>query len=475
MIAALWSYLVAPGVLLFLARVALASCLACGLGLLAVRVCRRGPALLHHALLLAALCLVLLAPALPWLGSALGWQGFPVHVVPESRTFAAEPTTSPTHTPAFLDLAASGPQHTELLPSAWQMAGAVLVLLWMVGSLARGVTLARALHRLVRFRRFLITPENGRLAWHLGNACEALGMRPDVPVRESALAPTPLSLGLIRPLVVLPRGLAPSLTDEQLRLVLRHEAAHIRRRDHWVAILQQLASVLYWWNPLLWMVNTRLARLREHICDDIAVGQTAGGRSYARLLLQVAEGYTGRPPVPCAALLDEGAKELEDRIVRLLGPDRSAVGQMSRPARVAVVLFTLLLSGLLLTCGLRAAPPPSTLPASNQRGGPDDPDPTKRNRGFSGEWIMSLPAGFQHRITLTPVGKGRYRLGPRKLNSSGVYEVRKDRLVIVQPNDRRLLGFEWELRKGSFVLVGQPPVGKTGSNYLGATLSRPGP
>jgi hypothetical protein len=144
-----------------------------------------------------------------------------------------------------------------------------------------------------------------------------------------------------------------------------------------------------------------------------------------------------------------------------------------------VALFAILLSGVLLSGGLQAAPEQrSTLPASDRRGGPDDPDPTKRNRGpanLSGEWVMSLPAGFRHRITLTLVGPGRYRLSPRKLNSSGVYQIKKNRLVIVEPNDRRLLGFEWEFRKGSFVLVGQPPIGKTGSNYLGATLRRPAP
>jgi hypothetical protein len=52
--------------------------------------------------------------------------------------------------------------------------------------------------------------------------------------------------------------------------------------------------------------------------------------------------------------------------------------------------------------------------------------------------------------------------------------VRKNRLVIVTPNDPRLLGFEWEIQKSNhLVLVGQPPVSKTGSSYLKATLTRP--
>lgn len=92
---------------------------------------------------------------------------------------------------------------------------------------------------------------------------------------------------------------------------------------------------------------------------------------------------------------------------------------------------------------------------------------------LAGSWWMTLPRGFRHAITLVPVSEGRYRLLPGVLNSSGVYELRGNRLVIIEPSDRRLLGFEWELREGVFRLVAQPPVGKTGSNYLGATLARP--
>ncbi len=87
---------------------------------------------------------------------------------------------------------------------------------------------------------------------------------------------------------------------------------------------------------------------------------------------------------------------------------------------------------------------------------------------------MHLPAGFMHRVTLTHLTGERYRLDPELLNNSGVYEVQGDRLVIVEPNDRRLLGFEWEIHpEGHLTLVGQPPLSQTGSDYLGAVMVRP--
>jgi hypothetical protein len=141
------------------------------------------------------------------------------------------------------------------------------------------------------------------------------------------------------------------------------------------------------------------------------------------------------------------------------------------PAGVLLVSFLLLLAGA-------AAPVAATVPR---------PDPKEERRVeelarlfrlppvLTGVWRMTLPRGFQHQITLTPVGPNRFRLTPASLNSSGVYELRGGRLVQVEPNaqNRHQLGFEWEVRGGRLILVAQPPVAQTGSNYLGATLVRP--
>jgi hypothetical protein len=87
--------------------------------------------------------------------------------------------------------------------------------------------------------------------------------------------------------------------------------------------------------------------------------------------------------------------------------------------------------------------------------------------------LLTLPRGFRHKITLTLVGPGRYRFEPRKLVMSGTYEVKGDRLIITAPNDKRLTGFEWQKQPdGTWTLIGEPGVAKTGSSYLKATLRK---
>jgi hypothetical protein len=102
---------------------------------------------------------------------------------------------------------------------------------------------------------------------------------------------------------------------------------------------------------------------------------------------------------------------------------------------------------------------------------------------LEGRWLMTLPAGFEHRVTLEPVGSDRYRLKSIRLDSrskgedslvfAGLYEIRDGRLVIVDPDDDRLTEFQWTIQNpNTLILADQPEAGKTGADYHGATLTR---
>jgi hypothetical protein len=89
---------------------------------------------------------------------------------------------------------------------------------------------------------------------------------------------------------------------------------------------------------------------------------------------------------------------------------------------------------------------------------------------LSGRWLLTLPAGFQHRVTLEPAGPNQYRFAGG-LVFAGVYELRGDCLAMVQPLDERLTIFDWRLDNvNCLTLVAE--TGKTGPRYVGATLGR---
>ena len=88
---------------------------------------------------------------------------------------------------------------------------------------------------------------------------------------------TPLTCGVLRPLILLPQA-ARDWDESRLWAVLLHESAHVRRRDCMAKYLAQAARALYWWNPLAWMLATRLNHEQELACDDavLAAGVPAG-------------------------------------------------------------------------------------------------------------------------------------------------------------------------------------------------------
>ena len=89
-------------------------------------------------------------------------------------------------------------------------------------------------------------------------------------------------------MIVVPRNLAPTLGSRHLRDVLFHELAHVKRYDLWVNLAQNVLQVLYFYNPLLLVINAVIRRLREEAADE-AVLETIGDpdRQYTKRLTDV--------------------------------------------------------------------------------------------------------------------------------------------------------------------------------------------
>ena len=98
------------------------------------------------------------------------------------------------------------------------------------------------------------------------------------------------------PLVVVPRSLTDTLTDEQLRSILAHEYVHYVRRDHWLAAVSYVVVSMVWWNPIAWLAWRELRSLQEVLCDSHVLKLYPESRSaYARTLLKTLDFLQGEP------------------------------------------------------------------------------------------------------------------------------------------------------------------------------------
>lgn len=122
--------------------------------------------------------------------------------------------------------------------------------------------------------------------------CDELGVGRRPKLKEVPALHAPAMFGLFRPTVCLPRKWREELTTEQIEWVFRHEVAHVKGRDGLWLSLANVAKAIQWFNPLSWIVVSKLQQSMERAADELAtlhLNETQI-REYGELLLQFASG-----------------------------------------------------------------------------------------------------------------------------------------------------------------------------------------
>ena len=175
----------------------------------------------------------------------------------------------------------------------------VLFISWLVGIalwLMIGTRQAWQLRRIVRSARSLDDTERGVDVRCLGIE---LGLSRPPMLAASPHASGPLVLGIAQPKVILPESLLHTLSREELDVLVAHEAAHIRRRDLWLAWVPTMAQTLFFFHPLAWLACREWTIAQEACCDAEALAITgANPGMYGDLLVRVGSHDRQAPLLP---------------------------------------------------------------------------------------------------------------------------------------------------------------------------------
>jgi len=311
----------------------------------------------RHAAWTAVLCAMLLMPVLPYcipsiaLPIAVPSANVPaIPATPETpplRRVAEGPEVTPP-TAALMEQPAPVPEIPPARGPVWPIVALAVYAVGAVILLSRLFLGWRAMQQMTRASQELVMePGRETIATQISGA---------TPICESSLVSTPLTVGVILPKIILPAAwrLWP---DEKLRAVLAHELAHVQRRDPLVALLAQLNRCLFWFHPLAWWLERKLATTAEHACDDAAVRTTGEVRRYAEVLLDMAEAVRrsgGR--LSWQGVGANGIGLLGQRIDRILRGD--LLREVSRTRRVVVAVGCAAAIFLIVAC--RQQPKPLT-------------------------------------------------------------------------------------------------------------------
>lgn len=161
--------------------------------------------------------------------------------------------------------------------------------IWAGGSPSTFAVLALGLIGGERLRKSVRRVEEGAeldlLCRRLG---ESLGIVRRVALGISDRVATPILLGIVRPLILLPPAALTGWGVERVEMVLLHELAHVRRRDNLVNLGQRVLESILFYHPAVWWASAWARVERERCCDATVVARTGRRRSYAELLAALA-------------------------------------------------------------------------------------------------------------------------------------------------------------------------------------------
>ena len=146
---------------------------------------------------------------------------------------------------------------------------AYLMFMHLAGVLAMFCLIAVQYRRVLRVTRTAEPVLDGPLHGQFVSLCRDLGLRRKPRLLLAAAGQQPFSFGTVRAAVVLPKPLIHRLSVEQLRATLAHELAHHRRGDLWLNWLQVLLCAIWWFHPVLWLLNRAMrpcARIAATTC-----------------------------------------------------------------------------------------------------------------------------------------------------------------------------------------------------------------
>ncbi len=170
---------------------------------------------------------------------------------------------------------------------------------------------------------------------------------PDHAIRVTPSTATPITWGALRPVILLPNYLLdwPITTRAA---VLRHERAHVERRDWLWQTFAELLTAVFWFHPLVWLAAARMRSDAEHAADDRVLADGTSASSYAQQLLEIARRVTQPPPHAAVAMIRR-PRDLESRIAAIVDSSR-ARSRASFRARLAVLLTAVSLLLFLAAC-----------------------------------------------------------------------------------------------------------------------------
>jgi beta-lactamase regulating signal transducer with metallopeptidase domain len=297
-----------------------------------------------------------------WVGDKLPTSTLPNKIETVEMESIAEPVTVETTFEAAPSIVAApqtpiaSPVETTITPEptpslTWQ---GIALLAWFAAVTSMTLLLLQRMF----FVRGLIaqaTTASTKVADIFEQCKNQLCAKTNISMKLTSTIASPSVCGLFRPTILIPQKLLAKLDSRNLKSIFLHELAHIKRGDLWISLLQTTLQIIYFYNPLLWIANATIRKVREQAVDETvlaAMGEQAN--DYPETLLNISKLAFTRPALSLRLIgVVESKKALTSRIKHILGRP------FPKTARLGLVGFLsiILAAAILLPMAKSTSPP----------------------------------------------------------------------------------------------------------------------
>jgi beta-lactamase regulating signal transducer with metallopeptidase domain len=257
--------------------------------------------------------------------------------------------------------AGAGDSHAVVTVSAsWAW---YIFLAWAAIALAGLARVAVATIQVRRLRAEAVPVDIQAVPAELRALIEEFQRSRPVSVLVSQKLEVPTAIGFHKPAIILPAWLLESTPPEELKYIMLHELAHLRRRDDWTNLTQKILKALLFFLPSVWWIERQLALDREMACDDAVLAHSGTPRGYAACLARVAERSFLRRQLALAQAAVGRMRQLTVRVAMILDPNRPRATHLWKPAIPVVIVV----AGL---CALPASFTPSLVSFADDTASP---------------------------------------------------------------------------------------------------------
>lgn len=173
---------------------------------------------------------------------------------------------------------------------------------------------------------------------------ERMGVRKSVHIYISDLITSPVTIGFLKPIILMPIAAISNLSQKQVEAILLHELSHIRRYDYLINLLINFIRTILYFNPFVTLFAKTIEREREKSCDEMVMQFEYDPRGYASALLFFERNNVMRQTIAVAA--SGQRNDLLHRIEKILGIEKRKVPDFRKLGG--------LLAGLICIIGLNA-------------------------------------------------------------------------------------------------------------------------